>query len=275
MKYLDASTGTRANKIFKSWLDIKKEFGVSTSSDMQLVYLTEALTKRWEGRHIVILVDEIIDKDMLIKLGDQSFPESVRMILVVNPRAFTKNVPLTLPPSFLQVTLTTPYRSTIAITSLARFIAKCKGLDVPEGDFGSDVEGIKPILFDVGNDERKMEEALEHCHKHLGDNATVLYSYGLPASIMKMVKDQGKEAGGPWKCYHARNYYGWEAKRVVSVTNGYNIMEVITRARTHLSVILVEDRNRMYYAKTKEFFKQAAELGLTDMVQFNVGNNQV
>merc|ERR1712168_426505 len=93
--------------------------------------------------------------------------------------------PLTLPPSFLHVTLTTPYRSTKAITSLARFMAKCKGLVVPEGDIGSDVEGIKPIVFDVGNDERKLEEALKHCHKHLRDNATILYDYGLPSSIKK------------------------------------------------------------------------------------------
>ena len=85
-------------------------------------------------------------------------PLSVRMILVLNPMTFKS--PLTLPPSFLHVTLTTPYRSTIAITRLARFIAKCKGLNFPEGDFGSDVEGIKPIFFDVGEDERKMEEAL-------------------------------------------------------------------------------------------------------------------
>merc|ERR1719222_1770006 len=97
------------------------------------------------------------------------------MILVLNPGAVGD--PLTLPPSFLRVTLTTPYRSTIAITRLARFIAQCKGLGVPEGDFGSDVEGTKPIVFDVGKDERKMEEALEECHKQLGDNVTVLYDY--------------------------------------------------------------------------------------------------
>ena len=95
------------------------------------------------------------------------------MILVLNPR--TSDSPLTLPPSFLHVTLTTPYRSTIAITSLARFIAKCCGLGVPEGDFGSDVEGIRPIVFDVGKDERKMREALVYCRKQLRDNATNLY----------------------------------------------------------------------------------------------------
>ena len=48
-----------------------------------------------------------------------------------------------------------------------------------EGGFGSNVEGIKPIIFDVGKDERwkggKSEEALKECHKQLGDNATIIY----------------------------------------------------------------------------------------------------
>ena len=178
---------------------------------------------------------------------------------------------LTLPPSFLQVTLTTPYRSTIAITSLARFIAKCKGLVVPEGDFGSDVEGTKPIFFDVGRDEKKLMEALALSHKHLGDDATILFDYGLPHSIENMVKEQGKEAGGPWECYRAWDYYGWEAERVVAVTDGIHIMEVMTRARTHLSVILVEeDSNDGLYVNTKEYFQKAEGLGLVQKVQLSV-----
>ena len=44
-------------------------------------------------------------------------------------------------------------------------------------------------------------------------------------------------------------------------------MELITRARTHLSVILVEDW--MYYAEIKKHFQQAAELGLVEMVQLS------
>ena len=267
MKYLDASTGTRANKIFKGWRDILKEFGVFESDyDMELLHLAEALAKRWEGRQIVMLVDEIQDKDMLSKLKYKIFPESVRMILILNPDA--NGSPLILPPSFLHITLTTPYRSTIAITSLARFIAKCKGLVIPEGDFGSDVEGFKPIFFDVGKDERKMEEALEYCRKNLGDNATILYRF-VPYSIEKMVKEQGKEAGGPWDCWDAFSFYGWEDERVAVVTNGYNIMELITRARTHLSVILVDCLEEPCYAKHKEYLQQAADLGLVEMVQLS------
>ena len=209
---------------------------------------------------------------------DQSFPESVRMILVVNPRSSLKNVSftLTLPPSFLQVTLTTPYRSTIAITSLARFIAKCNGLVVPEGDFGSDVEGIKPIFFDVGNDERKMTEALEHCRKVLGDKATILYQ-NLPDSIEKVVKEKVKEAGGLWDCYNAGSFYGWEVERVLIVTDGYFLMEMITRAKTHLFVILVEEHSGFSsdydygcrHANTEKYFQQAAKQGLVEIVQLS------
>ena len=152
-------------------------------------------------QQILLLVGEIASKKMLSKLREQSFPESLGMILILKPTIGTSEKdPLTLPPSFLHVTLTTPYRSTIAITRLARFIANCQGLVVPEGDFGSAVEGTKPIFFNVGEDERKMKEALEHCHKHLGDKVTILcdwIEFSLPDSIEKMVKNQGKEEGGP------------------------------------------------------------------------------
>ena len=204
---------------------------------------------------------------MLSKLGELNVPESMRMILVLNPMA--SKSPLTLPPSFLQVTLTTPYRSTIAITSLARFMAERGNFVLPEGDFGSDVEGTKPIFFDVGNDERKMEEALEYCHKHLGDKAIILYDYQIPHSFEQMVKKKGKKTGGPWDWYDAWDFYGWEADRVVAVTCKASIMELITRARTHLSVILVEGSD--HYAKHKEYFQQAADLGLIEMVQLSGG----
>ena len=139
----------------------------------------------------------------------------------------------------------------MAITRLGHFIAKFEGSGVPEGEFGSDVEGTKPILFNIDEDKRKMKEALEHCRKHLGDNVTILFDYGLPESIKDMVKEQGKCAGGPWDCYSVGAFYGWEAERVVAVTTGtgHPIMKKITRARTHLAVILVDPRND--YKKTR------------------------
>ena len=74
-----------------------------------------------------------------------------------------------------------------------------------------------------------------------------------------MVKELGQEAGGPWECYKSSRYYGWEAERVVVVTHGGgSIMEMITRAKTHLTAIIVEG----YYAGTRGFFLRAAEQGL-------------
>ena len=66
------------NKIFKKWSDLKHELGVSegSSEDTELLRMSEVLTKKYEGRQIVLLLDEIIVKAALSKLGEQSFPES-------------------------------------------------------------------------------------------------------------------------------------------------------------------------------------------------------
>ena len=101
----------------------------------------------------------------------------------------------------------------------------------------------------------------------MGEDATVLYDTRIPDSMKKIVKKQGNEAGGAWECYHVNSFYGWESERVVAVTVGGGIMELITRARTRLSVILVEDW--MYYAEIKKYFQQAAEQGLVEMVQLS------
>ena len=148
----------------------------------------------------------------------------------------------------------TPYRSTIAISSLAHFTVKCKSLVVPEGDLGTDVEGTKPIFFDTGNDDLKT--AGRQCHNPLWYYHPKLNSKG-------GAEEKGKGAGGPWDCYHAYHFYGWEAERVVAVTSGRNIMELITRSRTILYIILVTYSEDDYsYAKTKEYFQQAAGQGL-------------
>ena len=44
-----------------------------------------------------------------------------------------------------------------------------------------------------------------------------------------------------------------------------HILELITRARIHLCVILVRDDDD--YASTKKYFQQAADLGLVEMMQ--------
>ena len=80
-----------------------------------------------------------------------------------------------------------------------------------------------------------------------------------------MVKNQGKEAGGPWDCYQARDFYGWEAERVAAVTTGGHVLEMITRARTHLAVILLVDN----HYDTREHFLQAESKGLIDIVHLS------
>ena len=69
-----------------------------------------------------------------------------------------------------------------------------------------------------------------------------------------------------WECYYANNFYGWEADRAVAVGRGNSIMEMITRAKNLLAVIIVEGRHNLY-AKTKEYFQQAAEQGLIEGVK--------
>ena len=79
--------------------------------------------------------------------------------------------------------------------------------------------------------------------------------------MRRIVKQQGKEAGGPWDCYCGWNFTGWEANKVVAVTDGKGIMELITRARTHLCIVLVGDH---YGGTIKKYFHQAAEMGLIE-----------
>ena len=221
----------------------------------------------------MVLMDEITDKSLFREIDKIGFPESVRMILVLNPKLSNRH-DLNLPSSFLHVILTTPYRSTIAITSLTRFIAKCQGLVIPEGEIGSDVEGTKPIFFDVGQDETKMEEALKHRHKRMGDISIILYNDSILGSVRRCIQLSG------WPIKDQARFYGWEAEKVVVVTCGFDIMEPITRARTHLAVILTENdfaANDLYYSKTKEHFQQAAEARLVEMVELhgvaNIPNN--
>merc|ERR1719510_936321 len=125
---------------------------------------------------------------------DKKIPDCVRLILIVNP-VVSSRLPTTLPESFLRIDLSTPYRSTIAIASLARFIAKCVGKNVPEGDFGSDVEGKKPIVFDIGKDEVKLREALQKSRDLIGDDATLLYENALPPSMKEICLSTGKKEG--------------------------------------------------------------------------------
>ena len=136
-----------------------------------------------------------------------------------------------MPHSFVQVTLSTPYRSTIAITKFTRNMAQQRELVVPEGGIGSDVEGVQPIFFVVGQSEKRFEEALRICLEQMGDSVTLLYD-DLSYPLKRALEVKVKEKAGTWECYDGFDFYGWEAEKVIVVTNGKWIMELITRART-------------------------------------------
>ena len=271
LKHLDANTTKAKTKLFDTWERLVKEYGVSGSPvGMQLLHLTHALSKRWEGRRIFILADEFYNPNELDSLVNHhaSIPPCVTLILIVNPRSAAE-LPTTLPDSFLRINLATPYRSTIAITSLARFIAKFKGAVFPEGDFGSDVKGKKPIMFDVGNDEVKLREALERSRALFGNNTTLLYDIGLTSSMREICLSYSKERGGALEVYKAGRFFGWEAERVVAVTVGaIYTLEMATRAKTRLSLILVEGDGswQKYYARNQKHFEDAATKGLVELM---------
>ena len=58
--------------------------------------------------------------------------------------------------------------------------------------------------------------------------------------------------------HYAGRFYGWEAETVVAVTSECFIMELVTGARIHLSLILVVGSNYRgcWYTETKKYFEQ-------------------
>ena len=276
LKHLDANTPSVKTKIFDTWLIIKDDHGVSSSSSEELKDFSVSIAQNYKEQPIIILIDEILQPHKMLKSLSEpsdSFPASVRIIAVVNP-ILSSGLP-TLPESVLQIKLTTPYRSTIAITSLARFLAKSwEGLDVPEGEFGSDVGGKKPIAFDDGADKEKLKTALRRSLEQLGDDAALLYSSLLSSSILEICESHGKEKGGPWECYEAQDFYGWEAERVVAVTSGGgDILEMATRAKRELILILAEEEEEMFYEETQVAIKAAEDEGLVDLQVSESENN--
>ena len=101
----------------------------------------------------------------------------------------------------------------------------------------------------------------------MGHNATtILYYDQIPRFIREIVKKQGKDMGGPWDCYGADEFFGSEADRVIAVIDGFYMMEMITRARIRLAVILaINDVN----SNIRKHFQEAATLGLVNIVQLS------
>merc|ERR1712012_1268994 len=103
-------------------------------------------------------------------------------------------------------------------------------MGIPKGCYGSDIEGAKPFFLNVKGSEKKLEEALRFCVEEMGDSVTLLYD-NLSYPLRRAVEGKVKDLAGAWECYDGFDFYGWEAEKVVVVTNGKWIMELITRAR--------------------------------------------
>merc|ERR1712038_34695 len=257
LKHLDVKTSSAKTKIFDNWQKIKKDHGVSQSAEKEkLKDFSFALLQKYKGQSVVILMDEIfLPERMLYSLAEPSecFPANVTIIAVVNP--IRSSYLPTLPDSVLHINLTTPYRSTIAITSLARFLAKRMGYYVVpyEGKCGSDVDGKKPIVFDVGADKDNLKIALQRSREQFGDNATLIYDYEFHSFMREIRESHRTKKGEPWKCYYTGDFYGWEAEKVVAVGIGGPVsLEEATRAKTELILIIAESEKKEY----KEYYQK-------------------
>ena len=79
-----------------------------------------------------------------------------------------------------------------------------------------------------------------------------------------------REAAGSSKCYNACGFYRGEAERVVAVTSGGScLLEMITRAKIHLAVVLVDCGLDNLYERTMEQFQHAAAKGLVEFVSLS------
>ena len=55
---------------------------------------------------------------------------------------------------------------------------------------------------------------------------------------------------------------------MIAVVSGVSVLEMITRARTHLAIVLVDNNDGTTYAELWRYFRDAAEEGL--LTQRNV-----
>ena len=79
-----------------------------------------------------------------------------------------------------------------------------------------------------------------------------------------------------WKCYYAEIFYGSEADKVVAVSTGSSILEMITRARSHLCVVMVDSklghldsRGFKYTEVCRLGLHQAVKEGLVQLISCN------
>ena len=130
-------------------------------------------------------------------------------------------------------------------------------------------------MFDVGKDEVKLREALQRSRDLFGDDATLLYDGFLPSSMREICQRNGKEKGGSWECCDAFEFIGWESNKVVAITTGrLDTLEMATRAKTQLILILAEPAEEYHYFKQfyddyQRHFHAAADKGLVELGECN------
>ena len=83
--------------------------------------------------------------------------------------------------------------------------------------------GATPTFFDTGSEgvtakgmKLRLRFALEAAEKQLGSEVTVLYNISLQPELADIVESMSQKNGGPWQCYQAVQFYGWEADKVFS-----------------------------------------------------------
>ena len=109
----------------------------------------------------------------------------------------------------------------------------------------------------------------------MGDEVTILHDNDISSEDLKTVKgmttsqSRGEE-GSHWKCYIADNFYGWEEDKIVAVSTGFSILEMITRARNRLCVVMVdsklESRGLGYNEVYTRGFQKAVQEGLVQPI---------
>ena len=104
---------------------------------------------------------------------------------------------------------------------------------------------------------------------------TILHDNDISPEDLKTVQgmttsQSGGEEGSQWKCYNADNFYGWEADNIVAVSTGVSILEMITRARNHLCVVMVDSKLKSTSLGYNEFcklgFQNAFQEGLVQPI---------
>ena len=118
-----------------------------------------------------------------------------------------------------------------------------------------------------------MREALQWSCDLFGNDATLLIDAFLPSSMIEICESNGKKKGGPWECYNAEDFFGWEADQVVAVTCGVSFtLEMATRTKTRLILVAAEGEwkaDMKFYARYQKYFQDSANKGLLELLSKN------